>query len=103
MSEGFSFAYLKEMFVITLLTIARVGDGDEVAQEEEGEELKLETPATTETLKSEDGRTSDTDAPVVVELADGSAAKEHETFITEKNGGGKEKEPGNTTTCPCCT
>lgn len=47
LTEGFSFAYLKELFIIVLLTIARGGTGEEVEKEEGS--------AVSESSPSEDG------------------------------------------------
>ena len=99
-SEGFSFAYLKEMFVITLLTIARGGDGEDVEVEEH---QKKEAAATSEALMSEDGKTSNTEAPIMVKYADSGADKEKEVSITKKSSGDKEKESSTKTcSCTCC-
>jgi SpoVK/Ycf46/Vps4 family AAA+-type ATPase len=40
LTEGFSFAYLKELFVMALLTIARGGVGEDLDGEEIGEEIE---------------------------------------------------------------
>lgn len=74
LTEGFSFAYLKELFVIVLLTIARGGTGDEVEEEE--------TPVAPETSPSEDGH-------VVVEHED---AKGESGDNMEKKEEREEKE-----------
>jgi SpoVK/Ycf46/Vps4 family AAA+-type ATPase len=70
LTEGFSFAYLKELFVIVLLTIARGGTGDEVEEE---------VPVAPETSPSEDGH-------VVVE---------HEDAKGESGDDGEKKEEDN--------
>jgi transitional endoplasmic reticulum ATPase len=66
MTDGFSFAYLKELFVIVLLTIARGGTGEEIEEEE--------TVSAPEVPPSEDGH-------VVVEHED---AKEESVESAEK-------------------
>ena len=66
LSEGFSFAYLKELFVIALLTIARGASGA-VVDEEENKEDAGSTP-------SEDGKSSiSTNEPVIIEREEAAA------------------------------
>jgi len=73
LTEGFSFAYLKELFVVVLLTIARGGTGDEVdvkekkeAEQKEEDKKEEGTASVVEESKSEDGH-------VVVEHEDATA------------------------------
>lgn len=90
LSEGFSFAYLKELFVIALLTIARGGHVDTT---EEGDEGKSETSSETVLVERE--------VEVVVETvavktdAEGAEGKEKIT-VSEK----KEEVPKQKRTLP---
>jgi transitional endoplasmic reticulum ATPase len=81
LSEGFSFAYLKELFVITLLTIAR---GGTVEQEEEIQEEK-----------NEDAKSSISTEPIMVEheTGEGPGAKGEGAEVAVKVGAGATEKP----------
>lgn len=90
MTEGFSFAYLKELFIVTLLGIARsaTGAGDDGAEEEE--ESENDTTASTSTS---------TDDGVVVEKDDsmeGILRNPQPTSDTEAAHSVKQSEPRKT-------
>jgi transitional endoplasmic reticulum ATPase len=69
LTEGFSFAYLKELFVIVLLTIVRGGTGEE--QEEAAEQEAKAAKDVVISTDSEEGNSID--GHVVVEHADAKA------------------------------
>jgi transitional endoplasmic reticulum ATPase len=75
LSDGFSFAYLKELFVIALLTIARGG----VVEEEEIQEEK-----------NEDAKSSISTEPVMVEheTGEGAGAKDESPEVAVSVGAG---------------
>jgi transitional endoplasmic reticulum ATPase len=64
LTEGFSFAYLKELFIMTLLIIAHGGDLDDDNDSTE-EETKADTPHTEDSLKASESNGNKTDAVVV--------------------------------------
>ena len=82
LTEGFSFAYLKELFVIVLLTIARGGTGDEVEEEEEDA-----SPAAPGSSPSEDGEV------VEHEDAKGESGNDAEKEDEDKEKGKEAEKP----------
>jgi transitional endoplasmic reticulum ATPase len=85
MTEGFSFAYLKELFVIVLLTIARGGTGDEAEHEEEKrEKIEQEEEEKKEESKSEDGHVVVEHADAKAESSDSAEKKEEKPTVPTK-------------------
>ncbi|RDW82684.1 hypothetical protein BP6252_03796 [Coleophoma cylindrospora] len=78
LTEGFSFAYLKELFVISLLSVARGHTGEEdlviVEEEKNDEKLELDSAGKAEDVKAE-GNTA--------EKSEGTAAPEKKLTVPE--------------------
>jgi len=75
LTEGFSFAYLKELFIMTLLIIAHGGNpGDDNDSTEE--ETKADTPHTEDSLKASESKGNKTDAVVIESPTDDSQRPE---------------------------